>query len=435
MKINTKYCIASGITGLTMVALIIADYYAKSGNCFLRFLATIAATATLIFAFTGLHHWWGEYRQERRRKSPAFTSPAIVWPLTLVLTLSLVTASPASELQAQAQQVAVSNAFKLLSANGDYEMTPTNGGPTLSFSRDCVTVDKENMLLITPTGKYKILPDPSDQSKFLLQGEDGTIYTPNVTLCVGILLAAAAAAAIAGIAYLGYKAYKCGCRVVSNYNNNLSNASSIAFSPQAVKAASQGWDGSYPMPLPPLSTLTGTDSAVHVFGPPVPALKLPANCIMTFDTNNWALTNSDGSLAGVANTNVFFFDQGDRSAPMGADIFGNTVDTRLLVVITKGNSYLVNTNTGAGVPCMFSTSTDLKNWQNMDAVSLCYSSSGAGGVRSLTAVTMTADLQPYATNWFRYENGVVVESYSLATKTGCLMYGPKQFMRLSAPVP
>jgi hypothetical protein len=340
---------------------------------------------------------------------------------------SITTACPAAELQAQAQQAAVNSAFKLLSANGDCEMTPVNGGPTLSFSRDCITIDKENMQLITPDGKqYKILPVPGDQSKFLLQGEDGTIYTPNVTLCVGILLGLAAAAAVAGICYLGYKAYKCGCRVVSNYNNRLSNSSSIVYSPMATtKIKTQ--DASGPMPIPLLSDLTATGSATHTFGLPPSLLKVPSGYVLSFDTNSWLIDTN------FANTNLFFQDQ--TVVGNTTDIFGNNAQVRLLIVVNPANSYLVNIGTGVGVPCMVQTSSDLVHWQNMDSVSLSYVSVDRNlNVLSLTSVTMTPDLQPYATNWYHFDgNGTVVESYSLSTPVGIPTTAQQQFIRLGSP--
>ena len=58
----------------------------------------------------------------------------------------------------------------------------------------------------------------------VFDGETFTVTSPNCgVLCVIVI----SVIVIGGIAYLGYKLYKCGERIISNWNNRLSNASQL----------------------------------------------------------------------------------------------------------------------------------------------------------------------------------------------------------------
>jgi hypothetical protein len=405
MKTSKKYFISAAVMALIGLCLVAVDQLVHLDERLSLALYLVIIAAGLAALFLSFKSW----RHERKEKGkPPFNRPGssfFLWPLTLLLSGLTAVVCPASEVQA-------SQAFKLMSDAGenDYVLTPVNGGSSISFSPDCVKIDKAKMLLITPAGSYKIIP--VSENEVLLQGADGTLYRPNVSLCLIIVIIIAAGLVIYG----GCKAYRCGCNIVSNYNRRLSNAenSSLVFSPAKAQAQLSGTDL-----LPALSDLS-TNGAMHYAGPPPSIFRVPLGS--TF----W-LTNLD-------NTNNTYGELVEGPT----DIFGNAVNYKTLVIIEPSNSYVLDTN-GRARPCWPQTSTNLVNWLDLTQVVFSYTCISGSPKNdpstwlplSATAVTYTPDLHcAYATNWFRFINGQIAESWTLA---GCPDLGKQGFLRLFAP--
>lgn len=179
-------------------------------------------------------------------------------------------------------------------------------------------------------------------------------------------------------------------KAISNYLNQVSNATASvvmkSVSSSSVTASTQAF---------PSLTNLNINGAIHVMGPPETPFTLPA-----------------GSSLQLANVYVY----GDDLSSQGlTDYFGNPVYDVSLLEIDGVNSFLVASD-GTSLPCPVQASTDLINWNDVEQVVLLWNGRNANQtIVSQTSVTMTTNLQPYATNWVRLDgNGQIVESFTIA---------------------
>jgi len=378
----------------------------QKGEMFASWFALIMALIGLAVGILGAYCFimaciigWKKLKERTSNKS---VPPIILWLATALLVVSIATSSATGNILVEPlsnsghavlqesvdlQMTATSavTQFKLFSTPGteneEFEMTSLDGKSKISMPRANTSLDSTDMVLNTPAGAFKVRLSSSGADNVLLEGSDGTIYRPNFALICYIVAGVIVAG---GLGYLGWRVYVCGTRVFSNYVQGVSNnleSNSIVFAKTKNMVA-----------LPNLTDIDVTSCHHFIGPPPVSPLQISWGTMTVSNMNNNTYTNP---------------------VPAGStDVFGNSVSAAYLWVINETNIYAVTTN-GTAIPCVLEGSVDLYDWSPVRQVVLGWLGMNSNGViASVTTVTMTSHLEPYATNAIRVSGSQILESYS-----------------------
>ncbi|MDE1975143.1 MAG: hypothetical protein KGI49_01380 [Patescibacteria group bacterium] len=332
-----------------------------------------------------------------KKKDRKWTKVMTVGILTIVIPVAV-------PMSLQASQGDVMAGFKLASAEGDYVLTPIDGGPSITMPVGSVSINKEGNVISTPDGDFHILNEPS--GAILFRSSDGTIYTanPQLALCVVVLVVIA----VGIIGYAGCQAYRCATNIIDNYTNQMGSNMVIA---SAVSVRTGAGSGMFALPtLANLSTNAADGQRLRQ------TMILPTGCSLTLsnmEDKEWIANLDSGT------TNVF----------------GDLVPQEFLLQIDPTNSFMTMPD-GDRMPCCLQASTNMVDWRNVTLVVLAWPGMAYGSVASLTTVTLTSKadgLRPYATNWLQFAGDQVVFSNSL---DGPPIIGSERcYLRLAKPLP